>query len=203
MANSSSSMDGAATTTASSIHSQAKAGLRSTAGLQGMRGRGCGGFRYENLNTNTKYEKRTAGNSGLSLKCPRSYDLNLSYNKQYVVVNISPRCELRAHICVQQGLKATLGMISRSTTPLIFAALFKPLCCRSFSVGIRSTAIGFPPPTPGFPTRFLSSTGPGTPSVDAMVKKRPWARKKEERHMVPCEESEFHSRTTIFTGLPL
>lgn len=72
-------------------------------------------------------------------------------------------------------------MLSGSTTPLIFAALFKPLCCRSFSVGIRPTAVGFPSSTPGVPTRFLSSTERGTPSLGAMVKKTPWARKKEER----------------------
>lgn len=72
-------------------------------------------------------------------------------------------------------------MLSRSTTPLILAALFKPLCCRSFSVGIRPTAVGFPEPTPGTQTRFVSSTEAGTPSLDAMAKKTPWARKKEER----------------------
>ena len=72
-------------------------------------------------------------------------------------------------------------MLSRTTTPLLFAALFKPLCCRSFSVGIRPTAVGFPSSTPGVPTRFSSSTEGGTPSLNAMVKKTPWARKKEER----------------------
>lgn len=74
-----------------------------------------------------------------------------------------------------------MDMLSRSTTPLILAALFKPLCCRSFSVGIRPTAVGFPEPTPGAQTRFVSSTEAGTPSLDAMAKKTPWARKKEER----------------------
>eukprot|EP00904_Undaria_pinnatifida_P010899 jgi/Undpi1/693/HiC_scaffold_10.g04157.m1 len=76
-------------------------------------------------------------------------------------------------------------MLSRRTTPLIVAALVKPLCCRSFSlftsVGLRPTAV-----TPTFPSSFLSSRGAGETGtsslVDAMAKKRgPWARKKEER----------------------